>query len=289
MILQQVPIGKLKLAPELARSGSSKNFEDRLRSSIEEIGLSEPLKAAPTTTGDLVVIDGVMRLRSIQRIRASDAKRFEVVPVYVFDYSQRFEIRFQTDIYQDLLPSQLATLVEHLHQSEHVLKVDIARFIGVAPTTLRNYTGLARMLTRGGRFAQVVSLMDVGVFPSSNPFAWLRLTALGVERALAQFAGDMPLDRWIEHATDGARRGTGDRFALKHVETVTSALPDGSYRVGEDVRDIKRDLGLRRNQATPELSNVIRAAARRHVKVVAANSREPVIRHAATSLSEYLR
>lgn len=289
MILTEVPIERLKLAPDLVRSGSSKTFEDRLRSSIEEIGLSEPLKAAPTGKGDFVVIDGAMRLRSIERIHEADQKRFQVVPVYVFDYSQRYEIRFQTDIYQDLLPSQLATLVEHLHQSEHVLKVDIARYIGVAPTTLRNYTGLARMLTRGGRFAQVVSLMDVGVFPSSNPFAWLRLTAVGVERALMQFAGEMPLDCWIEHAIDEARRGTGTRFALKHVETVTSALPDGSYRVDEDVRDIKRDLGLRRNQATPKRSKVIREAARKHVKGVASRSNEPVIRHAATSLGEYLR
>src|SRR5687768_497429 len=104
MILTEVPIEKLNLAPELVRSKRSKTFEDRLRSSIEEIGLSEPLKVAPTGSGDFVVIDGAMRLRSMQLIQESDRTRFPVVPVYVFDYSQRYEIRFQTDIYQDLLP-----------------------------------------------------------------------------------------------------------------------------------------------------------------------------------------
>ena len=45
--------------------------------------------------------------------------------------------------------------------------------------TLRNYTGLWRLLQRGGLFAKVVELMDVEVIPSSNPYAWLRLTPNG--------------------------------------------------------------------------------------------------------------
>jgi ParB-like chromosome segregation protein Spo0J len=150
MIATEVPIESLELAPELARSGSSKVFEERLRASIDEIGLSEPLKVARQGDDRYVVIDGAMRLRSLINLHERDVTRFATVPVYVFDYSQRYEIRFQSDIYQDLLPSQLATLVEHLHDAEHVLKIDIARYIGVAPTTLRNYTGLARLLNRGG-------------------------------------------------------------------------------------------------------------------------------------------
>lgn len=289
MIATEVPIDALEIAPELARSGSSKVFEERLRASIDEIGLSEPLKVAPRGDSGYVVIDGAMRLRSLLSIHERDASRFRTVPVYVFDYSQRYEIRFQSDIYQDLLPSQLATLVEHLHDSEHVLKVDIARYIGVAPTTLRNYTGLARLLSRGGRFAQVVDLMDAGVFPSSNPFAWLRLTKIGVERALQQFAAGAPIDQWIAQELEEARGGTADHFALKHVETVTSALPSDCYRVGEEVRTVKRDLGLRRNQAKPKRSAVLREAARKHVAGVVASSDEPVLQHAARSLAEYLK
>src|SRR5207248_11806559 len=121
--------------------------------------------------------DGMLRLRAVQAIRQADAGCFETIPAYVVDLDRRYEIRYQTDIYQDLLPSQLAALVEHLHEAENVRKVDIARYIGVSPATLRNYTGLFRLIERGGLFAKVVDLMDVGVIPSSNPYAWLRLTA----------------------------------------------------------------------------------------------------------------
>jgi hypothetical protein len=131
--------------------------------------------------------------------------------------------------------------------------------------------------------------MDAGVFPSSNPFAWLRLTDVGVERALQQFAAGASIDRWIAQEIEEARRGTADHFALKHVETVTSALPSDSYRVGEEVRTVKRDLGLRRNQTTPKRSTALREDARSHVAGVVASSAEPVLQHAAKSLMEYLR
>ena len=183
--LIEVKPDDLTLSPELSRSGSAKQFEERLQSSIEEIGLAEPLKVARQPGGGYLVIDGTMRLRAIRAIRDKDPSRFKTVAIYVLDYARRYEIRYQSDIYQDLLPSQLATLVEHLHRTENVLKVDIARYIGVSPATLRNYTGLWRLLERGGLFARVVELMDVEVFPSSNPYAWLRLTDSGLRKVLS--------------------------------------------------------------------------------------------------------
>src|SRR6185312_14496196 len=189
---------ELQLSTALSRSGSAKQFEERLKSSIEEIGIAEPMKVAPLPEGGYVVIDGMMRLRAVRAIRNKQPERFQTVAVYVFDYERRFEIRYQSDIYQDLLPSQLAMLVEHLHKAEHVRKIDIARYIGVSPATLRNYTGLWRLMERGGLFARIVELMDVGVFPSSNPYAWLRLTDDGLGKVLSeQFAKDKPIDRWI--------------------------------------------------------------------------------------------
>lgn len=128
-----------------------------------------------------MVVDGVIGLRAIRAIRDKDPAQFPTVPVYVLDYERRYELRYQSDIYQDLLlPSKLAGLLEHLHRTEQVRKVDIARYIGVSPATLRNYTGLWRLLQRGGLFAKIVELMDVDVIPSSNPYAWLRLTADGL-------------------------------------------------------------------------------------------------------------
>ena len=200
MKLIQVSPDDLDLSPELARTGSAKQFEERLRSSIEAIGLAEPLKVAPLPTGRHLVIDGAMRVRAIRAIRVSDPSRFDTVAAYVFDYDRRYELRYQSDIYQDLLPSQLAQLVEHLHTTEHVRKVDIARYIGVSPATLRNYTGLWRLMMRGGLFAAIVELMDVEVIPSSNPYAWLRLTSEGLRKVLEEdFTDGERAEVWIRH------------------------------------------------------------------------------------------
>jgi hypothetical protein len=233
-----------------------------------------------------------MRLHAIRAIRDKDPSRFKTVAIYVLDYARRYEIRYQSDIYQDLLPSQLATLDEHLHRTENVLKVDIARYIGVSPATLRNYTGLWRLLERGGLFARVVELMDVEVFPSSNPYAWLRLTDSGLRKVLTeQFAKEQPMDRWITETVDAARLGATQRYPLKYIEAVTDALPSDCYRVGEDVRAIKRDLGQRRAMsvlANPTAINDFKDAFTNLTKVTK-QSTDPVLRTAAHALQEYLQ
>jgi ParB-like chromosome segregation protein Spo0J len=281
---------ELKVSPELNRSGSAKSFEDRLRSSIAEIGLAEPLKIARQSDNSYLVIDGNLRLRAIRAIRAKDPDRFQTIAAYVVEYTKRFEIRFQSDIYQDLLPSQLATLVEHLHKTENVLKVDIARYIGVSPPTLRNYTGLWRLMERGGLFASVVDLMDVGVFPSSNPYAWLRLTDEGLHKVLVtQFGKREDVDAWAEEAATNARLGAGQiRYPLKYVELVTAALAPQYYRHGEDVRAIKRDLGLRRAVTQADAKSADLNEARKNLLKVSRRSLDPVLRSAAESLQEYL-
>ena len=303
---------ELILSDDLRRSGSSKQFQDRLRASIEEIGLVEPLKVAHLPTGDYLVVDGTMRFRAIQAIREDYPKRFETVPAYLTDYERRFEIRFQTDIYQDLLPSQLASLVEHLHQSARVKKADIARYIGVSPATLRNYTGLWRLLQRGGLFARIVELMDAEVLPASNPYAWLRLTAEGLHHVLVQSfceSGETP-DEWIDRTILAAGHGTVQRVPTAVVESTTGDLNPEYYREGEDLRLVKKDLGLRRamNLTLPEMPEpdlskpaLYESAApakaqrrrstveaRRHLSRVARESPEPVLQAAARSLAEYL-
>lgn len=287
MKLIEVAPEELSLSPELLRTGSAKSFEDRLRSSVDEIGLAEPLKVAANPDGGYLVIDGALRLRAVKSIRETDPTRFAKIAAYLLDYDLRYEIRFQSDIYQDLLPSQLATLVEHLHKSENVLKIDIARYIGVSPATLRNYTGLWRLMERGGLFARIVELMDVGVFPSSNPYAWLRLTDEGLERALREkFAKGEDPDAWVSGAVDAARLGGTERYPLKFIEMVTAALPADCFHAGEDVRAIKRDLGLRRaaGRATQQKFK----DARSYLSRVSMESRQPVIVAAAKSFEEYL-
>lgn len=291
MKVVQVAPEALTFSPELSRSGSAKSFEERLRSSIEEIGLAEPLKVALQPDGGYLVIDGTMRLRAIRAIREKSPDRFATISAYVLDYGRRYEIRYQSDIYQDLLPSQLAALVEHLHMTERVLKADIARYIGVSPATLRNYTGLWRLLQRGGLFAKIVDLMDVEVIPSSNPYAWLRLTAAGLRKVLVDsFTDDHEPQDWIEKTVASARQGEILRFPIKFVEATTDSLPPECYRVGQDVRTIKRDLGLRRGAGKAASKVVIDSGGIfKNLANISRRSPDPVLRSAATSLQEYLQ
>jgi hypothetical protein len=290
MKLINISPNELRLSSELNRSGSAKIFEDRLRASIDEIGLAEPLKVAQQPDGSYLVIDGNLRLRAILSIREKDPRRFARVAAYVLDYNKRYEIRYQSDIYQDLLPSQLASLVEHLHTAENVLKVDIARYIGVSPATLRNYTGLWRLMERGGLFAKVVELMDVGVFPASNPYAWLRLTDEGLRKVLVDhFSNGDHLNTWMDEKVTAARLGNVQRYPLKFIELVTAALPATCYRRGEDVRAIKRDLGLRRAASgTGTAPKQDYSEALKHLTKVLKRTREPVLRSAAKALHTYL-
>lgn len=291
--------GDVIVTDELRRSGSAKQFEERLRASIEEIGLSEPIKVARAPSGQYLVVDGGMRLRAVQAIQADDPGAFPTIPAYVTDYTRRYEIRYQTDIYQDLLPSQLAALVEHLHQAEGVRKIDIARYIGVSPATLRNYTGVGRLMRRSGLFPKVVELMDLGVFPPSNPFAWQRLTDEGLRRVLdEEFAEeDQTGEEWLDRTTTAARQGQVVRYTTTYVETATDSLERSTkyYREDEDVRSAKRDFGMLRGAARQEALIAAPAPSRdvteaiKHLKLVARSSPDPVLRSAAQSFQAYLQ
>jgi hypothetical protein len=289
MKLINVPTDDLVVMGDLARSRTSKVFEERLRASIEGIGLAEPLKVALTPAGKYLVVDGMIRLRAVRSIREINPTAFRIVPAYVVDFGRRFEIRFQSDIYQDLLPSQLASLVEHLHTTENVTKAEIARYIGVSPATLRNYTGLWRLVQRGGWFARLVELMDVGVIPASTPYAWLRLTKEGLERVLRQFFTDgLEIEDWITLRIARAHRGDISPFPLQVVEMVTNSLPPECYQAGEEVRARKKELGRRKTTARPVQPWDAKHAIR-HARYVSEASDDPVIQRAATSLVAYLQ
>jgi ParB-like chromosome segregation protein Spo0J len=294
-VIQLAP-EQLVVSDDLRRSGSAKQFEERLRSSIEEIGLAEPIKVAPMPSGQYLVVDGAMRIRAISAIREDDPSMFRTVPAYITDYERRFEIRYQTDIYQDLLPSQLASLVEHLHKAEHVRKADIARYIGVSPATLRNYTGLWRLMQRGGLAEKIVELMDVGVIPSSNPYAWLRLKDKGLRRVLEENLTDgVAAETWICQKVLAARQGQVVRYTTSYVESITGSLEDEYYLADEEVRSVKRDLGLRRSGGQSEAAAVAPVArpdvtaAIRHLNRVTRDSTNPALKVAAKSLKAYLQ
>lgn len=293
MNLIQVEIDRLLTDPTLQRSKGSKVFEEHLLASIDKVGLAEPLKVAPVPKNRYLVIDGVLRLNAIRKLQTRKPN-LTSVPAYVFDYDKRFEVRFQTDIYQDLLPSQLATLVEHLHKDSNVTKSEIAQYIGVSPATLRNYTGLSRLVERGGLFRYIVDLMDLGVLPSSNPYAWLRLTHTGIRTAIeSSFSEGTPAEHWIREQIGRCRTGRSAPLSIKSVELATSALPPSCYREAEGIRTQKRQLGLKRVKQNAGRPTGAKVEASRedtisHLESIAVSSVNIVIRSAANALRDYL-
>lgn len=289
MILTTVPFESLRVATDLSRSRVPSRFIDRLSASIEAIGLAEPLKVAPEDGDSFVVVDGVLRWHAIRRIRQHSPDRFNTVDVYLVDHEIRYEIRYQTDIYQDLRPSQLAALVEYLHESDRISKRDIAQYLGVSSATLRNYTGLWRLVRRGGLFAAVVELMDAGVIPASNPYAWLRLNAKGVRLSLETLASESSLDleAWLARArVDGSGGHRPQRFSLRFIESLTSTLPPDCYRNDTDLRRRKQAIGQRRS-SEDKLPFTARASApdaRRNLQRVVETTDDPVLRIAAEEL-----
>ena len=93
-------------------------------------------------------------------------------------------------------------------------------------------------------------------------------------------------EAWISAAADAARLGGTERYPLKYIEMVTAALPAECFRVGEDVRAIKRDLGLRRAAGHAKREGF--KEAHDHLSRVSKESREPVLVAAAKSFQKYL-
>jgi len=283
----EVHIDSLVVHPDLTRSSQSVQFEERLCASIDSAGLAEPLKVAKRPKGRYVVIDGVMRLRALRSLRLAQPERFTLIPVYILEYSMRYELRYQTDIYQDLLPSQLASLVEHLHTQEHVSKISIGQYIGVSAPTVRNYTGLWRLIQRGGLFESIVGLMDLAVLPASNPYAWLRLTDSGLRTAIEQnISAGIRAEQWIDEIRLEPKHFRP--LTLKQVEMVTSNLPSNCYRGDDGLRSQKKNLGLRRSSQFKESHNIHRSQAIKNLKAVALSTEDPVLKQVATSLRDYL-
>ena len=93
--------------------------------------------------------------------------------------------------------------------------------------------------------------MDVDVIPSSNPYAWLRLTDDGLRLVLeANLTEDSEsAEAWIERTILATRQGQYIRYTTSCVETITDGLDDKYYRQDVELRSVKRDLGLRRAAA----------------------------------------
>jgi hypothetical protein len=121
--------------------------------------------------------------------------------------------------------------------------------------------------------------------------AWLRLTASGLRKVIEDSLSDgEAAEAWIERTLTRARQGDTQRYPIEFVEAITDALSPEHYRVGQDVRSVKRDLGQRKGGTaptlwpTPDVSDALK-----HLTRVSKRSPDPVLRTAAKALQEYLQ
>jgi hypothetical protein len=289
MKVESLRFEDLRVEASLARRNRPSKFLHLLEASIREVGLAEPLKVARIRAANYVIVDGILRHEAICRIRETDRGAFNRIPAVVYPYEQRFEIRYQTDIYQDLMPSQLAQLVEHLHAKEGVSKQEMAASLGIARPTLRNYTGLFRLASRGGISRSVVALMDVQVMPSSNPYAWLRLTTDGLRKVIEDhFSEGHRAESWFEEVLSlpAENRPT---YSATFVEKVTSSLEERYYRQGSEIRGRKKALGRRRTSNVTQLAlDELDGDGLRRLEQVAEHTDSPVLRVAALNLRRWI-
>ncbi len=145
-------------------------------------------------------------------------------------------------------------------------------------------------MQRPGLAAKVVELMDVGVFPASNPYAWLRLNTEGLKFVLAELAGDdETAETWIERVLLAARQGHGTHYMTSAVETITGGLGDECYNSDSEVRSVKQDLGTRRAIGKETAKARSTVAAVQNLNKVAHDTTSPVLRSAAESFKAYLQ
>jgi hypothetical protein len=130
--------------------------------------------------------------------------------------------------------------------------------------------------------------MDAGVIPSSNPFAWLRLTDAGIEVVFNTLSQGAEIDEWINRAIEEARAGRLRPLPTKYIEEITGFLDDEFYREGQHVRELKKDLGQRRAGKLHKQATFDARRARQHLDRVENESKDKVLQVAASALRNYL-
>ena len=142
------------------------------------------------------------------------------------------------------------------------------------------------------------------------------MTAAGLRKVIEDnfSEGEAP-EVWIERMVTRARQGDSQRYPIEFVEAITDALSSEYYRVGEEVRSVKRDLGQRKGGTAPTPQPTIDFSdglehlngqrkggtaptpqpmidfsdGLEHLNRVSKRSPDPVLRTAAKSLQEYLQ
>ena len=130
--------------------------------------------------------------------------------------------------------------------------------------------------------------MDSEVFPSSNPFAWLRLSAKGIRQVFDVFSSkNGSVEEWIELALYQVQQGRSVLYPSTVVESVTGSLADDCYLSSGEERSAKKDRGLQRTKRMKK-KVIDFTLAYKHLKVVSSRSKDPVLQMAAKALTEYL-
>ena len=137
---KQVPISAIQIPEKYRRRGNAVE-DDKLRQSIEQTGIQQPLVVSHLGSGKYVLIDGFRRIEVANYLGLNEVPTvIDVVPKGAAPEDYRDRMRFILDEHrQDLFPSQRATLIKTLKKNFDMNNRKVGQYLGVDAVTISNW------------------------------------------------------------------------------------------------------------------------------------------------------
>jgi ParB/RepB/Spo0J family partition protein len=171
---KQVGISAIQV-PEKYRRRRNVVEDDKLRQSIEQTGVQQPLVISHVGGGKYVLIDGYRRLEVARYLKLEEVPCvIDTVPDGVAPEDYRDRMRFILDEHrQDLFPTQRATLIKTLKKNFDMNNKQVGQYLGVDATTVSNWLMLESYVP------EVARAVDAGEITQHAARVFEGMTAAG--------------------------------------------------------------------------------------------------------------
>ena len=191
MYLTHLRLDGINLLPELKRTkraeGPSKDSEKFLKESIKIVGMREPL----LVNENRELIDGYRRYYAIKDLQkldmlppSIDISKIPCIIASTKAYNPA-DLRIQSDVRQDLTPSQEAYYYGELFKTRSINKNDLAKMIGISPMSISNYMVILDCIDA------VKKAIDSKQFPMSAGKIFCVLNADGQKKLYDKLIGNV--------------------------------------------------------------------------------------------------
>jgi ParB/RepB/Spo0J family partition protein len=137
---KHVRISAIQVPEHYRRQGGAVE-DDKLRQSIAQTGVQQPLVVSHLGDGKYVLIDGYRRLEIAKFLKLSEVPCvIDAAPSGILPEHYRDRMRFILDEHrQDLFPSQRALLIKTLQKNFGMNNKQVGEYLGVDATTISNW------------------------------------------------------------------------------------------------------------------------------------------------------